>query len=165
MLALLRSILRKAALEWEWIDKIPKIKLLPEPKKRVRWLTQEEINKLLEELPQHLKLIVEFAIETGLRHSNILGLKWGQVDLERQCAWIYADESKSGHAIPVPLSERALTLIRSQQGINDAFVFTYKTKQVKQANTRAFRNALKRVRLVTCVITKDEILYCTSQSF
>jgi integrase len=104
MLALLRSILRKAALEWEWIDKVPKIKLLPEPKKRVRWLTQEEINRLLDELPDHLKSIVEFAIETGLRHSNILGLKWSQVDLERQCAWIYADESKSGHAIPVPLS-------------------------------------------------------------
>lgn len=45
MLALLRSILRKAALEWEWIDKVPKIKLLPEPKKRVRWLTQDEINQ------------------------------------------------------------------------------------------------------------------------
>ena len=40
-LAVIRAILRKSVHEWEWIDKHPKIKLLPEPKKRVRWLTQE----------------------------------------------------------------------------------------------------------------------------
>ena len=144
MLAVLRSILRKAELEWEWIDKAPKIKLLPEPKKRVRWLTKEETEKLIDNLPDHLKLIVGFAIETGLRHSNVLGLKWQQVDLDRNCAWIYGDESKSGQSIPVPLSEKAISIIRSQQGINETFVFTYQGKQVKQANTRAFRNTLKR---------------------
>ena len=37
-LALIRAILRKACYEWEWIDKVPKIRLYPEPKRRIRWL-------------------------------------------------------------------------------------------------------------------------------
>ena len=34
-LALIRSILRKASLEWEWIDRVPKIRLYSEPKRRI----------------------------------------------------------------------------------------------------------------------------------
>lgn len=34
-LALVRAILRKAWLEWEWIDKAPKVKLNREPKRHV----------------------------------------------------------------------------------------------------------------------------------
>lgn len=36
VLAVLRSVLRKMAYEWEWLDRIPKIRLLPEPKRRLR---------------------------------------------------------------------------------------------------------------------------------
>jgi integrase len=144
ILALIRSILRKAMLDWEWIDKIPKIKLLPEPKKRVRWLTGEEITKLIDQLPDHLKHVVAFAIETGLRHSNITNLKWSHVDIDRSFAWIDSDSSKSGHAIPVPLSSKALGIIKAQIGKHQEYVFTYNNNQVKCCSTRAFRNALSR---------------------
>jgi hypothetical protein len=40
-LAFIRSILRKASLEWEWIDKAPKIRLYNESKRRVRWIPTE----------------------------------------------------------------------------------------------------------------------------
>ena len=39
LLALIRSILRRAALDWEWIDKPPVIKLYREAKRRVRYLS------------------------------------------------------------------------------------------------------------------------------
>jgi len=45
-LALIRSILRKACYDWEWIDKVPKVRLFPESKRRVRWLTPEQVKKL-----------------------------------------------------------------------------------------------------------------------
>lgn len=41
-LALIRSILRRARDDWEWVDHIPKIRLYRESKRRVRWITHEE---------------------------------------------------------------------------------------------------------------------------
>jgi len=46
-LALIRSILRKACYDWEWIDKVPKVRLFPESKRRVRWLTPGQVKRLL----------------------------------------------------------------------------------------------------------------------
>lgn len=40
-LALIRTILRRAADEWEWIEHAPKVRLYPEPKRRIRWLTPD----------------------------------------------------------------------------------------------------------------------------
>ena len=45
-LGLIRSILRRAALDWEWIERPPRIRLYPEPKRRVRWLTPEQAKSL-----------------------------------------------------------------------------------------------------------------------
>lgn len=39
LLALLRSIIRKAHFDWEWIDRILKVRLLPEPKRLIHWIT------------------------------------------------------------------------------------------------------------------------------
>jgi hypothetical protein len=38
-LALVRSISRRACFEWEWIDKVPKVNMYRESKRRVRWIT------------------------------------------------------------------------------------------------------------------------------
>src|SRR5512141_115320 len=50
VLEVMRAILRKAANEWEWLDKAPYFRLLPEPTRRIRWLTHEEASRLLAEL-------------------------------------------------------------------------------------------------------------------
>ncbi len=116
MLALIRSILRKAALEWDWLDKVPKFRLLPEPNRRIRWLTPEEAQRLLAELPDHLAAMARFSLETGLRQANVTGLQWSQVDLTRRCAWIHPDQAKARRAIAVPLSKEAVLIIREQVG-------------------------------------------------
>jgi integrase len=81
MLALIRAILREATLEWDWLDKVPKIRLSPEPSRRIRWITRGEVDSLLLELPDHLKAMVRFSLETGLRQANVTGLQWSQVVL------------------------------------------------------------------------------------
>ena len=53
-LALIRTILRKAHYEWEWLDRIPKVTLYREPDGRVRSLTHDEFARLHAELPPHL---------------------------------------------------------------------------------------------------------------
>ena len=91
MLAVIRAILRRAAFDWEWLDKIPKVKLLPEPKRRVRWLTHGEAAALIKELPEHLAEMVRFTLATGLRQANVTGLNWSQVDMDKNIAWIHPD--------------------------------------------------------------------------
>lgn len=144
MLALIRSILRKAALEWDWLDKVPKFRLLPEPNRRIRWLTPMEAQRLLAELPEHLQAMAGFSLETGLRQANVTGLQWSQVDVTRRCAWIHPDQAKARRAIAVPLSQAAVALIRAQMGKHLTYVFTYQGKPVIQVNTKAWRQALRR---------------------
>ena len=141
----IRAILRKACNQWEWLDRVPSVHMLPEPIKRVRWLTRHEANKLIAALPPHLADIARFSLETGLRRSNVTGLQWSQVDLVRRTAWIHPDQAKARKAIPVPLSNVAVLTLQKQIGKHQANVFTYNGMPVTHVNTKAWHKALKRV--------------------
>lgn len=77
-----------------WIDAVPPIRKLPEGGSRLTWLTRAQAQRLLAELPQHLRQMARFALATGLRESNVRLLEWSQVDLEQAIAWIHADQAK-----------------------------------------------------------------------
>lgn len=143
-LALIRAILRKAALEWEWIDKAPKVRLYKEAKRRVRWITPEQANRLLTELPVHQRDIAIFALSTGLRQANVIELTWDQVDLKRQTAWIPGDKAKRKEDIHISLSQMSVELLQRQLGKHQERVFTYAGKPIGQVNTKAWRSALQR---------------------
>src|SRR5215831_18455431 len=115
-LEILRAILRKCVNEWEWLDRMPRVRMLKEPTRRVRFLTREEAEKLLSELPPHLADMATFSLATGLRRSNVTGLQWTQVDLVRRVAWVHPDEAKARTAIKVPLNADAISLVRAQLG-------------------------------------------------
>lgn len=51
---------------------------------RVRWLRDEEEQALLAACPNWLRELVVFYLETGARKSEAPGLRWGDVDLDRQ---------------------------------------------------------------------------------
>lgn len=144
VLALLRAVLRKAAYDWEWIDRVPRVRMLPEAKRRVRWITREEADRLLLELPEHLADMARFTLATGLRQANVKRLEWTQVDLERRVAWIHPDQAKARKAIPVPLNADAVLVLRRRQGKHPLYVFTYQGHPVEQVNTKAWREALQR---------------------
>jgi len=143
-LALIRSILRKACDEWEWIDKAPKVRMYKEQKRRVRWITPDQARTLLDQLPNHQKDITLFALATGLRQANVLKLTWQQVDLARKTAWIHGDQAKGAEDIHVSLSQLAVDLLKRQVSKHAEYVFTYAGKPIRQINTKAWRNALKR---------------------
>lgn len=144
LLEVIRAILRKAAYEWEWLDRAPLIRMLPEPTRRIRWITREEAERLMAELPEHLAAMVRFSLETGLRKANVTGLEWSQVDLVRRTTWIHPDQAKARKAIAVPLSAMAVIVLRKQIGRHAQYVFTYHGQPVQQVNTKAWRAALKR---------------------
>jgi hypothetical protein len=73
-LEVVRRILNVAHQDWRWLKGVPKIRMLKEPRRRVRFLRREEADRLIEALPGHMKPIVEFALSTGCRAGEILGL-------------------------------------------------------------------------------------------
>ena len=143
-LATIRAILRRAAQDWEWIEKAPYIRLYKEPKRRIRWIAPEQVRILLNELPEHLVDLVKFSLSTGLRKRNVTELEWSQVDLQRNVAWIHADQAKGRKSIHISLNATAIEVLRKQIGKHPIRVFTYQGKPIVQVNTRAWRKALTR---------------------
>lgn len=144
IIALVRAVLRRAEREWEWIERSPALRLYPEPKRRIRWITPEQAQKLLALLPEHQRDMATFALATGLRQANVLELEWSQVDLQRSVAWIHGDQAKAGRDIHVSLNETALVVLRKQIGKHPERVFTFRGKPIAWANTLAWREAVVR---------------------
>jgi integrase len=144
----LRAVLRRAAYEWDWVDKVHKVPMYPGKVKRVRWLKRDEVDRLLSYLPTHQAVMARFALATGLRQRNVCRLEWSQVDVARRIAWIHPDQAKARKAIGVALNSEAIAVVRKQIGQHPQFVFTYEGQPVWQVNTKAWRKAVQKAGLV-----------------
>jgi len=107
---LIRAVLRRAV-RWEWLDSAPGLDLLPENNKRVQYFTPEQAKTLLAALPAEQKAPVALAFMTGMRKSNVYGLRWDQVDLTRGVAWLLAEQVKTGRNLAIPLNTDAKALL------------------------------------------------------
>lgn len=142
-LATVRNLLRTARDEWQWLDHIPKIRLLSGEIERDRWLTKDEADKLLKVCPPHLAAIVQFALATGCRAREILGLEWSRVDLNRHTAWL--NQTKNGTPRGVPLNRTAIKVLQQQVGKHSRYCFTYNGDPVRYNITNhAWITALKK---------------------
>ncbi|MGQ2964338.1 tyrosine-type recombinase/integrase [Methylophilus sp.] len=145
-LAVTRAILRMARDEWQWIDTVPKIRLLSGEVERDRWLTREEAEALLSASPPHLAAMIRFALATGCRAREITGLEWKRVDLDRGTAWL--DKTKNGTPRGVPLNADAIEVLEQLLGDHDQYVFTYQGQPIKRAITNhAWYTAVKKAGL------------------
>ena len=79
-MALLRAILRKCEYEWRLLEHAPKVPMYRPKPPEPRWLKPAEFERLLKELPLHLKLAARFAVLTGLRMREMLSLTWDRID-------------------------------------------------------------------------------------
>lgn len=128
-LALIRNLLKMARDEWQWIDSIPKIRLLPGEVERDRWLTREEADRLIAIAPSHLAALIKFALATGCRAREITGLEWYRVDLDRRTAWL--NRTKNGTPRGVPLNRDAIAVLEEQIGKHVQFCFTYRGQPIR----------------------------------
>ena len=106
-LAILRHMLRLAE-EWGYIAKVPKIRLSKEPEGRLRFLSEDEIERLLvacedrRRKSPYLLPIVTIALNTGMRKREILGLTWEHVDFARGV--LLLEQTKNGRRREVPMN-------------------------------------------------------------
>ncbi|WP_245911081.1 tyrosine-type recombinase/integrase [Neisseria iguanae] len=144
-LALIRSILRAAVNKWEWLDKAPHIEQYRESESRIRWLKPEEAQRLIDAAkPRYFADLIIFSLNTGLRQTNVLGLKWNQVDLERRICWYHPDEMKAGKALGVVLNEAAVSVLERQIGKHQTFVFVNKRgNPITEIDSRYWKYSLE----------------------
>ena len=142
-LSTLRSILYKAYREdlLDAASKFPRFKRL---KPRDRWLTVEEEHRLVACAAGHLVPIIRFAVDTGGRLSEILGLDWRNVELEHKR--IRFVDTKNGEDQTVRLCDRACATLASLGPKERGPVFTYRGRSVESVGA-AFRAARQKVGL------------------
>ncbi len=104
-LRVLRALLNKAV-QWGHIDESPfkYVKLLKEPPGRIRYLSTDELRRLLAVLGDgHLRTIVLIALNTGMRKGEILSLRWKDIDFERRL--IILKQTKTNQLRIVPMND------------------------------------------------------------
>jgi len=146
LLTLVGAVLN-AAKGWGWLTTVPTLNKLPVTERRLRWLTREEADRLLVELPAYLKPLVRFSLATGLRQQNVVQLEWSQVDLERRIAWIHADQAKGKRLITVPLNTDAVVVLREQHGQHSRYVFVHDGQPILRPIASGWYPAVKRAGL------------------
>jgi integrase len=83
---------------------------------------------------------VALAIETGMRRSELIGLRWTHVDFDRRTAFLAM--TKNGESRAVPLSSRAIALLRGLPRSDNGQVFGDFTRDaLKHSFNRAARRA------------------------
>ena len=111
-LNVLKHLLR-LAVEWEIIPLNPAqaVKSPRVPAGRVRYLQPTELNSLLTACPEWLRPVVVVAVLTGMRRSEVLGLRWLDVDIAN--ARILLPQTKNGDGRIVYLNQSALAALHS----------------------------------------------------
>ncbi len=107
-LAALSAVLTLAEKEWEWLSRNPvsKVRRRAESRGRVRFLSDDERKRLLKACEashdRRLHPLVLFALTTGARQGELLGLRWEDVDLENARARLQKTKNKDRRSISFP---------------------------------------------------------------
>ncbi len=114
------------AVEWELIPANPAhgVKSPKAPAGRVRYLQPGELRAVLQACPEWLRPIAGLAVSTGMRRSEILGLRWLDVDFKG--GRIVLPQTKNGDGRIVylnTLAQQALSVIAPGEAKPTDFVF------------------------------------------
>ncbi len=122
------------AARWGWIPKGRAAEIrdelvpLKEPPGRVRWLRDDERQRLYAVLPPELEAVVLADVHSGLRLSNVLKLRKDAVDLKHRTLTIV--RTKSGERLDLPINDDlAAILDAAMKRSKTDYVFVNRTGQ------------------------------------
>ncbi|MCC7201869.1 MAG: site-specific integrase [Nitrospirae bacterium] len=148
VLNILKHMFSKAA-DWDMVESevlknVRKVKLLRDDSERLRYLSKEECQALINACDPHLKPIVITALNTGMRRGEILSLRWDNIDLKH--GFILLDVTKNGEKRQIPIHDtlrKTLTGITRRIDIQHVFYDPITGKQYKDVK-HSFQTACKR---------------------
>ena len=148
-LSTLSHLLRRLA-EWKWIgsDSIPKIIKGPEARKQIVILTpanqQVLIQGAVSDQDPMTWLFIAFGLNTGMRHSEILRVRWADIDFDQRR--IHIARAKAGQReqpIPSALAE-LLRKEREQRDDREGYIFAVTRKDGTQGHRRTMARQFER---------------------
>jgi integrase len=168
-MACLRHMMTKAV-TWDMVAQNPFQKgeslQLQENNERTRFLTEEEISKLLAECPTvaakrvggkfvvgpqalYLKDFIIVAINTGMRKGEILSLKWEQI----KGGLIYLTDTKSNKPRQIPINDdlaECFKSIKQKQQLGTKYVICGEDGKGLADIKTAFAGAVRRAQIEDC---------------
>ncbi|MBI5374181.1 MAG: site-specific integrase [Candidatus Schekmanbacteria bacterium] len=136
------------AVEWKVVTASPLkgVKLFKEPPGRLRYLSAQDVEILLKACSNHLKPIVVMALNTGMRKSEILNLKWSQVDLKNRKLSVIKTKNNEVRVIPIneTLSKELHILSKN---VKSQFVFSDEFGTPFGDIKKGFAAALRRAKI------------------
>jgi len=144
------------ALEMKYIQENPTqdIKKIRKPQRKApRFLTKEEIERLLDKCTPNIKKTVKILINTGMRWGELQNLEWDDVDWNEKVIHIRVKEdwSPKGGERKIPMNDAASNILRSiiPESIQTGWVFTTRTgSQIRHSHTwEKFKKACEKAGL------------------
>ena len=122
------------------------VKKVEKPKEnegRVPELSDEDEKRLLLACSPGIRPIVKFAIYSGLRQGEILGLTWDRVDI-KGCL-VYLDKTKSGKPRHVRLCQTAVNILKSlHNGSGEGHMFV--NPKTERPYTKGMRHSFEKAK-------------------
>ncbi|MCW5657105.1 MAG: tyrosine-type recombinase/integrase [Burkholderiaceae bacterium] len=154
----MRTILHRAARSYRddngvpWLNALPPlITMLSESRRPPYPITWDEQDRLFPTLPAHLARVALFAVNTGLRDSNVCGLQWSWEvpvpEIARSVFVIPAEAVKTKRPHVVILNDAAWSIIQTLRGQHAVWVFTYRGRPVRSMNNNGWQRARRDVGL------------------
>ena len=135
----------------QYLSAAPLIARIKGPARKPYPLEWQEQARLFAELPAHLERMALFAVNTGLRASELCSLRWSwevQVpELDTSVFLLPEEMTKNGEERIVVLNRIARKVLESQRYQHREVVFTYNGEPMKRMNNHAWRKARNRAGL------------------
>jgi integrase len=148
ILSLISHIFTKA-IEWDYIEINPAQGIRKKKEeKRTRYLSRDEINRLLAVLdsyPQkHISQALKIILFTGSRRGEVLGAQWSEFNFERQ-DWIKPlHKTKQRRTEKIPLNKETVEiLVDMKQCRNSIFLFP---SDSKEGHMLGFKTSWRKIR-------------------
>jgi integrase len=124
------------------VSQVPYVPMLKENNVRKGFIEHEDFLALRDVLPEYLKPVLTFAYYTGWRRSEILGLKWKDINIREGVARLEPGETKNDEGRTLYMEDELWDMMKDlykQRRLDCLYVFQYNGKQISD-----FRGSWKR---------------------
>jgi len=140
------------AIAWKKAQSNPMkaVKLRREENTRIRFLTEDEEEKLSNACGESLWNIVVVALNTGFRRGELLSLTWLDVDFDRELITVQAAYAKNGERRSIPMNNSTrlvLEKLKAKAGVAPHVFLSSKGEAYRLVST-VFKKAVRRAGIV-----------------
>lgn len=171
-LSFFSSSINYANREWDWnVPNVVAGRIPEQPPGRIRWLRIEESARLLHAATHprsasYLHDMIVLALNTGLRHRELLQLTWDRIDWSQGLIYFYPDDHKSEREDSTPLNSRAHQILLARWATRPTtyvtrdgrttaadlrHVFLHRGQAIYSAK-KSFATACRRANVADCTI-------------